>query len=193
MKCPSADLYIFTGDMLSNYSWPPNIPLEIARQTEELKYWAMDMKDSLGSPDAPIVCVRGNHDYISLAPVFKGCNLVHEFTDNARIEINGISICGHRGIPYINGYFSDEFRKPELIEKFKNLPEADIVVTHYPADCVLDAGYGLEEIANHMMYSWNKPPKYHCFGHIHEMGGQIQELGGIRFSNAACTMNVLEL
>lgn len=202
-RLPEADLYVCTGDMYRNYSWLSGEESKLKERTEqqaEAKK-AVFLKN-LGSPEAPVVCVRGNHDFAALGPLFEGdCNLVHEFLDNEVIDVCGFKIAGHRGIPFINGCWSDEERRADLVERVKKMPLADVYLTHYaPSGSDLDgrdlAHYGLEEMLNFMVYRtpWhqNSPRQLHCFGHIHECGGRSRTFGDILLSNAATRINVIE-
>lgn len=202
--CPPADLYVFTGDMLDNYpvstgrlSWKIDREHEVLKQTKEIADLVASggMRPNLGSPDAPIVCVRGNHDFVPLAGMFAGCNLVHEFVDNEFIDVTiagrTIRITGHRGIPYIDGVWNDEESRSVLRDRVRAMPMADLYLTHYAPAGVLDDGYGLETMAENLMYRGDRA--LHCFGHIHEEGGQARKLATVTFSNAACTVNELSL
>lgn len=214
---PPADLYVCSGDML------PNFPItdrdyglrlfRIDRSHEERTQtkW-MDnpknrMRHRLGSPDSPVVCVRGNHDFVPIAPIFAGCD-VTELVDNEAFEIAGKRVTGHRGIPWIHGTWNDEVQRPDLIDRMKAMPPADIYVTHYPPWGILDyegapgreERYGLEEMAFRLVYSLGTdeaddllPPKsLHLFGHIHGCGGRTERNGSVLFSNAATKFNVIE-
>lgn len=198
-QLPEADLYVCTGDMYDNYpvydkvDWFKITPeRESVKQYEEAAKLAREggFKQYLGSPEAPVVCVRGNHDFYSLAPLFEGCNLAHEFVDNEIVEVAGLKITGHRGIPYIYGTWSDEESRADLKDRLRAMPGADVYLTHYPPSGVLDGGYGLESMADNLMYRGMKA--LHCFGHIHEEGGQTKRLATVTFSNAARNINVID-
>ena len=171
---------------------------EVECQTDWMAKPINKMRERLGSPDAPVVCVRGNHDFVPIAPIFAGCNVI-ELVDNEVHEVLGKRITGHRGIPWIYGGWNDEVQRPELIDLMKRMPAADIYVTHYPPRGVLDNDgsikYGLEEMANHLVFSHpatDSVSALHCFGHIHERGGETEQCGSVLFSNAATRFNVIE-
>lgn len=213
---PEADLYVFTGDMLWNHpvseevkskpgQWPRR-KWSIDKEHERLhqtKDFAQILKNGgmrrfLASPDAPVVCVRGNHDFVDLAGLFTDCNFVHEFVNNEVVEVAGLRVTGHRGIPYIAGVWNDETQIPELVERARQLPfGVDLVLTHYAPKGILDkAGNhtgleGLASVLNQVM-NWGG---VHCFGHIHEEGGRVVQpgMGAVRFSNAACTHNAFDM
>lgn len=227
---PPADLYVCTGDMLDNYpipdktrdpwdimggsNWRISPENERIRQTEDVRHFVKDggFRALLGSPDAPIVCVRGNHDFIDLAPLFQGCNLVHEFIDNELVEVFGLRVTGHRGIPWIYGSWNDEVTRPDLRERADRMPkEADLFLTHYPPAGVLDSNmppglsmgggwaesYGLQGMIDRFIYASVDPDgpatRAHCFGHIHECGGRTTQVADIVFSNAAVAFNEFEI
>lgn len=219
-QCPEADLYVFTGDMLDNFpvqesgwggrGWRIDRQHEREMQSRQIKQFIENggMRRYLKSPDAPIVVVRGNHDFIDLAPMFEGCNLVQEFVDNELVEVDGVKITGHRGIPYIFGTWSDEMSRAELKERYRAMPMADVYVTHYPPNGILDSSggpeysaapgqssyghenYGLEGLGDFLLYRADRA--LHCFGHIHECGGHKERQGTVWFSNAACSVNEID-
>ena len=212
-EVPEADLYVFTGDMLPNHpvverdkgstryrSWTIDREHERLHQARDVRTFVKTggMRPYLGSPDAPVLVVRGNHDFVDLAPLFEGCNLVHEFVCNEVVEVCGLKATGHRGIPYINGLWSDECQRAELLDRVRDMTceGVHLVLTHYAPQGVLDSVYtshvGLEGMAS-ALANRILPGGAHCFGHIHEFGGQTLQLGDVTFSNAATRVNVLDL
>lgn len=226
---PEADLYVCTGDMYDNYpvrnqpadrlrmdgsrGWRIDPEWEREMQANDVKRFvaAGGFRDHLGSPDAPIVCVRGNHDFIDLAPLFEGCNLVHEFIGNEIVEVLGLRVTGHRGIPFIFGSWNDEIERDVLFDRVRQMPDADLFLTHYAPAGILDfevmskgrvESYGLEGMKEELIKKMG-PAAVHCFGHIHGSGGMKKELGEgaviggegpyTVFSNAACTFNEIIL
>lgn len=219
-KLPAADLYVCTGDIYDNY---PVIDrdgalrtykIDPANETLKQSEWAEKFVQAggfrryMGSPDSPIVCVRGNHDFIDLVKMFEGCN-VTEFIDNELHEIAGLKITGHRGIPYINGDWSDEVMRPDLLDRVRAMPEAHLFLTHYPPSMMLDSEiyngrvmkYGLDGMPQMMINKMSYPVGIHCFGHIHGSGGNVVDSRQADkddedfyiFSNAACNVNVIDV
>ncbi len=217
-KLPKADLYICTGDMICNFpTMDPDRPKWMGRQIvpaheRETQPRAITQfvakrgfRPLLGSPDAPVVCVRGNHDFCDLASLFVGCNLVHEFVNNELIEVLGLKMTGHRGIPWIHGTWNDEISREDLMDRVRAMPTADVYVTHYPPSGIgLDGErgifYGLDGMLNELVYRDRDqiqdfsalPTALALSGHIHERGGNTFHGGHILFSNAATTFNVIE-
>lgn len=209
-KLPEADVYVFTGDFLPNFPTkrPPGAatsrwgltidpPHERTMQTAAIQKFAESggFRQYLGSPDAPIVCVKGNHDFVPLTPLFQGCGPVHEvMLDGIVFDVLGVKFTGIRGIPWIYGTWDDEEARPSLIRRVRQMPNASVYLTHFPPGGIgLDgypgSGWGLDEMLNVLLY---RGPALHCFGHIHECGGQAFKGGDVLFSNAAMTYNVLE-
>lgn len=210
-EVPEADLYLFTGDMLPNFPvqemdasfryWSINPQHEVKTQAAWLSefYANGGMLRYLGNNQAPVICVRGNHDFTDLGPLFRGCNS-YELKDNELVNVLGLKISGHRGIPWIYGTWNDEYRRPDLMDRVRAIPEGiDILLTHYPPALVLDMeverngrvnAYGLEGMLNHVM---EKVGKLHCFGHIHGAGGRTERIDNVLFSNAATTYNVIDI
>ena len=219
---PGADLYVCTGDML------PNFPLrerdygmrlfrfDPANERFMQTKWMADpdnaLRQRLGSPDSPVICVRGNHDFVPITPLFRGCD-VTELVENELHEVCGRRITGHRGIPWIYGTWNDEVQRPDLIDRMKAMPEADLYVTHYPPWGVLDDMgspsrpdcVGLEEVAYQLIKrslptaidpesdpEEQPPAALHLFGHIHERGGLTKRVSTVLFSNAATAINVID-
>jgi Icc-related predicted phosphoesterase len=220
IELPAADAYVFSGDMMPNFPvmekdyalrlWRIDPAVERVKQTEWLAERRFPHRGMLASPDVPIVCVRGNHDFIDAADLFPGAD-VTEFIDNEVREILGWTFTGHRGIPWIHGSWNDEVHRPDLIDRMKRMPQANVYVTHYPPWGILDAfgfpghedHYGLEEMA-YRLIGLSAPPDdwpleqdavraLHLFGHIHECGGATRQEGNVLFSNAATTFNVIDL
>lgn len=239
-QLPPADIYVCTGDMLSNYpvierdrghpnyrGWKIDREHEFRKQSDSLMpfYGSGGFPALMGNPDAPVVCVRGNHDFIELSSMFLGCKLVYELIDNEllTVPVDGaeLRVTGHRGIPLIFGNWNDETMRPDLIDRVRRMPEADLFLTHYPPAGILDASmppglsmgggwaesYGLEGMANEIVKRVSSdfqltddglapetPARAaHCFGHIHECGGCTTRIVDVIFSNAATTFNTFEI
>lgn len=167
-------------------------------------------EELLGNHDAPVVCVRGNHDFTDIGPLFDGHKgPVFEFGSDVVFEIPDIGkVAGIRGIPFICGEWSDELHDAEMQAQVDRLPDDfDLLVTHTPPSGIL-AGFddGLDKLTQkwrtidigarqltskiNRLISQNR--KFvHCFGHNHDCGGQVVEIAGCTFSNAATVFNVI--
>lgn len=171
---------------------------ETALQTEWVEKKREEMRECFSSPNAPVVCVRGNHDFVDLAG-FVGGDVFEIGTDGEWwTEIEGVRFGGFRGIPYIAGEWSDELQEAEMAARIDRLPaDLDVLVTHCPLRGVLDKyghSYGSVPLASYVTkkaYS-ERPLKLHAFGHIHSSAGLIK-LGSTQFSNAAETIQVIDI
>lgn len=238
VQLPAADLYVCTGDMLENFpvkdrdrgsytyrDWKIDPEHERSMQGRQVNQFHQNggFRRLMGNPDAPVVCVRGNHDFIDLALMFRGCD-VHELISNELlvIKVGGIDlrVTGHRGIPFIYGGWNDETQRPDLIDLVDKMPEADLFLTHYPPAGMLDSSmppglsmgggwaesWGLEGMANKILHKVSSEFVFddqepinkaacaaHCFGHIHECGGSTLKVADVIFSNAAQGVNVFDI
>jgi hypothetical protein len=210
-QLPEADLYICSGDFYPDFptrvqeevSQPYQVPrfnwgIEPLSSSRSQGLWAgSNFQNFFGSPDAPIVCVRGNHDFAPLSEYFTQFpGFIFEFIDNETIEVNGLTITGHRGIPYIFGTWNDEVQRPDLKDRMRHMPQADVYLTHYgPHGIIQNEGkndYGLEGMGDWMINLAGGRKGLHCFGHIHGAGGQTVTYDNLTFSNAATTFNVID-
>lgn len=201
---------------IPNGTWLQRI---VDPQKEEMyqRIW-IDQLDSQGgfrklflaSPEAPVVCVRGNHDFTDLTPLFDWMNpgKTYEIQDPGEVfDVLGLRFGGLRGINYIAGEWSDELQGEQFHDRVKGLsPACDILVSHSPPQGILDRlgeGYGdvdarvgspaLRSYLDLRSYSGFGPVlQAHLFGHIHGSKGK-ETHGGTLFSNAATGHQLLEL
>lgn len=209
-RLPYADLYVCTGDMLPNFPLKSNdiyfdriidSAREILFQTE----WVNSeinrggFRRYFSSKDAPVIVVRGNHDFIDLAQAFGGD--VHEITTPEKIiEIGGLRFGGIRGINYIAGEWSDELSCDEFNSRMQKVSnDINVLITHAPPFGILDFYYenlgsrAIRSYIDNKLHSEKKQIfKAHLFGHIHE-GMEILSKEDIIFSNAATTYRVIEI
>lgn len=215
---PEADIYICTGDMLPNDpriedDWGRGWTRVIDHKHEEEYQWnwftrkfdhkGKTFRKFLGSPDAPVICVRGNHDFTNLAPCFGG--EVYEVQDPSEVfEVKGLRIGGFRGIRYIAGEWADEIRHEDFNSIIGKLPyDLDVVISHAPPLGLMDDVWG--EYCGIRQYTSyinrcefektyeEKRPRLYCFGHIHHRHGIVTWDNGTIISNAATTHNVIEI
>ena len=182
-----------TGDFFPNSSRGIRSK-EVAYQTS----WFHANKEELFSlfRGLPIACVDGNHDYISLGEMLASNGypgkVVCVRPDKAQ-EFAGFQVAGYREIPRIAGEWNGEVLRPELLD----LGEAalrtgcNLLMTHTPPAGILSGDYGCPSLANLLAYTEHRV-RFHFFGHQHCDFGQVTELG-ILFSNAATTVNVVEI
>ena len=218
-KLPFADIYIFTGDMYPNFGVPPRDvrsviwdPIEPVSEAKQQRNWASSkdgqLRSVLENQEAPVLCVRGNHDFTDAR--FQHMNAEEIFVPVNTFEACGLKFGGMRGVPPINARWADELEDAEFEYKARQLPDdIDVLVTHAPPYGILDdittfrpleseylGSQALRAYVNrrHIQEGNDKPAlKLHCFGHIHERGGQLEKHGNTWFSNAATTFNIIDL
>jgi Icc-related predicted phosphoesterase len=196
-----ADVYVCTGDVIPNTEPPPwgmrwpNDYQEEPFQRAWIEAHVGEYAKLPASKDKLLLIVRGNHDFVDLKPLFRGWpGPVYEFGDEPSWQaVMGVSFGGFRGIPTINGCWADENTERVLGLKCEALGPVDVLVTHGPAYKRLDrAPRGYIGSRAQQAYIAEHKPKAHLFGHIHESNG-VAEIDGTLFSNAATTVNVVEL
>jgi Icc-related predicted phosphoesterase len=213
VELPWADFYICTGDMLWNYpkfdrhyasmhklQWIDPVR-ECFLQGKDIK--RIKFRRYLGNPDAEVVVVRGNHDFLYLSKMFKGGPVQEIGPATQIIDVQGLRIGGFRGINGLVGDWADEMTKDQLFDQVGMLSkQLDILVTHAPPQGIMDkvGAYGrgpnvgvdaLSTYITEQLYN-DGPLRLHCFGHIHECFGTMTKgsklfegKSGITFSNAA--------
>jgi len=155
----------------------------------------------LANPSAPVVVVRGNHDYTDLAPYFPGMDVTELHEPGDVVERCGLKIGGCRGIQMIDksergsAFWQDEYRLSELDDRMRALPAGlDVVLTHCPPNGIMDYVGGGEYVGSPALTSYlrREEPRLACFGHIHEQHG-IEVHGATTCSNAATTFHRIPL
>ena len=181
---------------------PPDPARERDLQARYLKKMGHGyMRQRFGTPDAPVACCRGNHDFTELWPMFGG--RVFEIGDDPTLwsRFGTLKIGGVRGMRKHRGRWSDELSDPDFADRARGLPQdLDVLVTHSPPEGILDFmsdGHGHVGSPALRTYVERHDPALtaltaHLFGHIHEAHG-LTRLGGTLFSNAATTWNVIDL
>lgn len=225
---PEADIYVVTGDMLPNFPetlirlnggegvlherdrWPEGAQYMGRRivpeiEVREQREWCQvnPFREATYIPDSkPVVCVRGNHDFIDLAPWIGGN--VWEITDDPTRtrEINGLLFGGVRGIPWLTGEWQDELYPDAMDTRVRKLPDGvEVLVTHCPPHGVLDFGRFYDSMGSKELMSYihrrcyalgEKKMRAHLFGHMHGNAGG-KNFGDVIFSNAAETYRLVEL
>lgn len=140
----------------------------------------------------PAIICAGNHDFVSLAAALRvaGTPNVHVVTP-AGVDVLGLRWAGFREINYIQGEWEGETDR----ERLDALTDAalascpDILVTHAPAQGVLDEahGYGVHAITNALSYGTHAV-QAHFFGHCHADGGRsVEAFPGVVSYNGATT------
>ena len=141
--------------------------------------WIKELKNI----DLPIIGVTGNHDYdshmnpVSENPLKKiGATQLHLNTfEYKNIKFAGFSgdlsyIFAENNTPYWKGNNPDTLR--EELEKMRTLESADVLLTHFPSNGILDMPkfLGRKGLQAFRDYINRAKPKYHFHGHMHVPG-----------------------
>ncbi len=128
--------------------------------------------------------VPGNHDWIFQRKPSRAREML---TGSTLLLDEGATFhCAGRewtiyGTPWTPPFYDWAFmaKERELVEKFKVIPDVDILVTHGPPFGVLDDNKGSRALSDMLK---DKHLKLHVFGHIHETHG----VNGISVNAAIC-------
>lgn len=177
------DMVIHSGDC-SNYKEPMKNLMEVLVFLDW--YRNLDVKHK--------IYVAGNHD-TSIER-----RLVHEehfgdviYLEHKEVEIEGIRIFGS---PYTPSFGDWAFMKQrhKLHYVWDSVDYCDILVTHGPPKGVRDLTYNrdgeLELCGDLALAKWvfRNQPRYHMFGHIHDMDG-IHNQGVSNYSKCPTTFS----
>jgi Icc-related predicted phosphoesterase len=201
---PLPDLWVSTGDFLPNISRGDRA-VDVPVQTEWLEKVIPDLREAFGQ--RPVLCQEGNHDHISIAPIFQQNGIlafqVHKEKRTINVAGKDWTYAGFREIPYIVGEWEGEADDATMREIVRNVmvENPDLLICHAPPAGILDNrysnskhgvfGYGIQHLTSSLMYQEHQ---IQCvmFGHIHnDHGGQTHQ--GITFSNAATVLRFVEI
>lgn len=148
--------------------------------------------------DRLVVCVDGNHDYLSFSECLVqngyGARVIQVNPDVAQDIGEGFFVSGFREVPFIAGTWNGETFYPELHEIADRALQtgANILLTHTaPRGILADPAHGSEALATLLAFSPHNV-KYHFFGHSHDGMGTTEEMG-ISFINSATTTQHISL
>lgn len=169
----SCDLLIVAGDLT-------------ARDTQEEYEKFMEWMNALDFRCK--IVIAGNHDGLIEAGIVHnfGAN-IHYLCDSG-LEFEGFKIWGSPYTPtFLNWHFMCK-RGADIKKHWDLIPQdTAILITHGPPQGILDetdrgTHAGCSDLRNAVEQI---QPKIHCFGHIHEGGGQVLELGTTKFVNCS--------
>lgn len=186
------DMWISTGDFFPN-AWPLRPDFQIQFQNQ----WFDEKKNEIIQllKGKPIICVGGNHDWADLGWRLKLEGYPAETLDFGKVvELNGIKFGGFKGVPPINGMWCDELEQSVLKEKYMKILDENpqVLVTHAPPGNILAHVGGINGLDAHLCYRTDLNIRLHCYGHIHEYGGQHIEYNNKLFVNSATTLQFIE-
>lgn len=202
------ELVLITGDMLPNF--PPMWVEGFEEEQRKRQYgmWCQIAERFQNTwPNAALVAVPGNHDWCDYA--IPGLVRSFDKLQGETITVKGLKISGFRGVPWFSGNWHGELADRAIDFLIAELDySADIFLTHTPPYGILDTPMGFFEnpedfgdirhvgAVGFEQFLTNNPwikRRYHCFGHIHECGGNKFTRNNVIYSNAAGTLNELEI
>ena len=183
---PDADLYVCTGDMYPDIG-AHGLPDQM--EAAQVAWLERHGPIVLG---APVLCVRGNHDWAPLAPLFDAPDVVEINSPHDCVYRKDVMFGGTRGVRWLGGSWSDELYEPELAGRLRSVGPLDALLTHGPAYGGLDAsacaGYH-GHVGSRALRSYLRQtqPIVHFHGHCHgAFGTRFEERTGLTTVNSAC-------
>jgi len=157
----------------------------------------------------------GNHDFIDPTTSMRKAGINAVCVDHDVYTHEGISFYGFPFIPWIDGEWNFECEPDTMRRRIRMLKDIltdnkiDVLVAHAPPYGILDCRIvtrliddsitftdqkcGNVQLTDLLMYMEEKHlPKIVLSGHLHNHYGVVSEMG-ITFSNAATTVNLLEV
>lgn len=175
IKVPDGDLLIHCGDFCG------------FGRMQELERFSQEFA---GLPHKYKVVVAGNHDW-PLEREHDSARLhlgQFHYLQDELVELAGLKIYGTPWQPtFMNWAFNLPRNSKHLKEKWEQIPAGlDILITHGPPYGVLDKTKFGQHVGCELLRERVRElkPRLHCFGHIHEAYGRVEENGTL-FVNAA--------
>lgn len=169
---PKGELLIISGDLTGR---------DTVREYERFFEWlnALDFRCK--------IIIAGNHDGLIEEGLIDFGPDIHYLCDSG-MEYEGVKVWGSPYTPtFLNWHFMRE-RGADIKKHWDLIPQdTDILITHGPPQGILDK----TENGDHagcldLRHAVERiQPKIHCFGHIHEGGGQVFDLGQTKCVNCS--------
>jgi Icc-related predicted phosphoesterase len=184
---PDGDVLIHTGDIVANYGSKSKIVDHYAD--------VIDWFSELAGRYRLIVFIGGNHDilldkkkypkYHSLPlPLHpKNCvNLEDSMVCFEGLKIYGTPVTPCRQEMFGKRYYSAAFERTraERSSLYSLIPDGvDILLTHVPPQGILDDHSFGDDLLRARLQQMSAPPRFHCFGHIHQSHGVCSVDGSV--------------
>lgn len=191
------DFWVCTGDLMPN-STRAEREYEVPFQTKDLEAQNDFFKKLFAGK--PVLVQDGNHCYAPTQKIWSAAGIDARQVERTKKEIvvkeKTLSYAGFREINWIAGEWAGETHHPEITAIVDQVVgvNPDLLITHAPTQGIMDGiedRYGVGALASQLFYRENTI-KAHLHGHTHKCRG-FEEKGGILFSNAATTAQVVEL
>lgn len=135
------------------------------------------------------IIIAGNHDLLFESNNSLARSLITNaiYLENSEVNIEGLKIYGTPVSPRFYNWAFNKERGSEINRYWDMIPNnVDILITHSPPYKILDKSFKGEYCGCEGLLEKIKlvKPKIHCFGHIHESYG-ILEQDNIKFINSS--------
>ena len=175
LELPKGDVLVFAGDMCVSHTGASDE--ELVKQVRDFDSW-------LGELDYERkICIAGNHDKVFekslVTTLSNGIYLEDEY-----YEYKGVKFYGSPWTPHFYGAFNTD--EESLEERYNDIEDVDVLITHGPPFGVLDSPYKGDHSGSHALRIAvdRIKPKVHVFGHIHgDYGNEVHS--GTQFFNAS--------
>lgn len=182
INVPKGDVLISAGDI----TWRGEVDI-----LEDFAMWMA------GQPHKYKISILGNHDKFEYRnqdvppKIFQkyGINFLH----NSGIDIDGIYFWGSPVSPFFHNWAWNVHRGKDIAKVWSQIPDnTNILITHGPAYGKLDR---VEKVYAHdnvgckdllLRIKELKSLKASIAGHLHLQGGNMLEINGVKYVNAAC-------
>ena len=198
------DLFVLSGDIAPNRGRDDNGIIDADQEVRIQRRWWNFQKDRCKRifGNCPVVCVDGNHDFVSVAKSLHGLGVDSYEVTPQGVTVQGVRFAGFPHIPYIKGGWNYEIQGADfrpLVETTFDVGNPEILVTHSPPAGILSSGDGyyggIDCLTSRLTYVPHRVV-YHLFGHNHPRGGNMEtvDFGDIMttFVNAAKTYAVID-
>lgn len=192
MALPAADLYVCTGDM---YPDGPGL-MNGDRAAEYQMNWVEE--NGPIKLEAPVLCVRGNHDFADLDLLFEAPKVFEICRPSDAMYKGDLYMGGTRGVRWLGGHWSDELYDPELAGRLRGVGPVDVLLTHGPAYGGLDAKHSPTggHVGSRALRSYLRryEPIVHFHGHCHGAFGTLfNPRTGLTTVNSACGWSLVDV
>lgn len=188
LSLPDADMIVSAGDW--SYKGEPEVVEDFIAWMKELPYQFK-------------VVIMGNHELSydkepTRPKKIKALELMKEagihYLENSEVVINEYKIWGSPIQPWFHNWAWNYQRGPEIAEVWSKIPDdTNILITHGPPYGKLDrvekwpTGAATNEGCKDLKARIQELSqlKAHIFGHLHLQGGQMLDVDGVKYVNAA--------
>lgn len=135
------------------------------------------------------IVIAGNHDGLIEKGITIGNDQDIHYLCDSGVEFDGLKIWGSPYTPTFEKWYFMRDRGKEIKKHWDLIPsDIDILVTHGPPYGIFDETIdeihvGCEDLR--LAVQGRVKPRIHCFGHIHECGGNMTEIDGVTYVNCS--------